>query len=279
MNVRKIKKLFPAKPTLEGAGVRLHRGFGYEEVPLFDPFLLLDDFGSSDPQDYLPGFPWHPHRGIETVTYMIRGRVEHEDSLGNKGVIADGDVQWMTAGSGIIHQEMPQQYRGTSKGFQLWINLPRAKKMMPPRYRGILSKDIPTVERENADVKVIAGNYQGTAGPVADLAVHSVYLDVALRARQTFSCEVPSHHTVFLYVFEGSIVIGDDEVIHESIVVLTLEGSTVSVNTRNEGARFLLIGGEPLGEPVAWRGPIVMNTDEELERAFEEYRNGTFVRG
>ena len=279
MSIRKIKKLYSAKPTLEGAGVHLHRGFGPAEVPQFDPFLLLDDFGSENPADYLAGFPWHPHRGIETVTYMIKGRVEHEDSLSNKGVIADGDVQWMTAGSGIIHQEMPQKYNGESKGFQLWVNLPKAEKMMPPRYRGILSKEIPTVKGKSADVKIIAGSYQGTAGPVTDLVVQSVYLDVALKAKQTFLYEVPSHYTVFLYVFEGSIVVGDDEVVPESVVVLTLGGDTVSINTKDRNARFLLIGGEPLNEPVAWRGPIVMNEDYELEQAFDEYRNGTFIKG
>jgi redox-sensitive bicupin YhaK (pirin superfamily) len=276
---RKIKQILEAKAVMEGAGVRLRRGFGHPEVPLFDPFLLLDDFGSSNPDDYMAGFPWHPHRGIETVTYMIQGEVEHQDSLGNKGVIKDGDVQWMTAGSGIIHQEMPHRFKGTSKGFQLWVNLPKEQKMTPPKYRGIAKEDIPLLDTEFGSVKVISGSYGSTKGPVTDLNVDTFYLDVHLEAEKTFNYEVPSSHNVFLYVFEGGVRIeGSDKEITESFVVLTESGETVEVSAGAEGARFLLVGGEPIGEKVAWHGPIVMNTEEELRIAFEEYQKGTFIK-
>lgn len=278
MKIRTIKKLFPAQLTLEGAGVRLHRGFGYREVPLFDPFLLLDDFGSNDPDDYLAGFPWHPHRGIETVTYVIKGKVEHQDSLGNKGVINDGDIQWMTAGSGIIHQEMPQRYEGATKAFQLWVNLPKTHKMMPPRYRGITGKEIPVVEDDTARVKVIAGKYRNTGGVVTDLVVPTTYLDIELKKGREFTYEVPAEFNLFLYVFEGVITVEDHEPVGESIVVLTNDGDTAKVRTTGGPARFILVAGMPLREPVAWYGPMVMNTDAEIKQALEEFRNGTFVK-
>lgn len=279
MKNRNVKKIFPATLTLEGAGVHLKRAFGYPQVPEFDPFLLLDHFGSDNPDDYLKGFPWHPHRGIETVTYMIEGEVAHEDSIGNKGVIKNGDVQWMTAGSGIIHQEMPQRYDGTSKGFQLWVNLPREHKMMDPRYRGITKNEIPEVKTDNANVKVLAGEFENTKGPVTDIVVPVIYFDVALHAKKTFTYTIPAHYTVFLYIFEAKVAIGDDEKeIGECITALTNDGDTILVSAK-ENARFLFIAGEPIKEPIAWYGPIVMNSEEELKTAFEEYQNGTFVKG
>ncbi len=278
MKSRKIKKLFPAQTVMEGAGVRLRRAFGFSEVPQFDPFLLLDDFGSANPDDYMAGFPWHPHRGIETVTYIINGAVEHQDSMGNKGVIEDGDVQWMTAGSGIIHQEMPQKYYGETKGFQLWVNLPKKHKMTKPRYRGITKKEIPTVKEDGKEVRIIAGTYLGESGPVTDLFVNSLYFDITLDANKEFSYGVPEHYTAFLYIFDGSVIIEGDRAIEKSIVVLTDTGDNILLRAGERGARFLFVAGEPIGESVAWGGPIVMNTKEELEEAFKEYRDGTFIK-
>lgn len=276
---RKIKKFYTARSVFEGAGVKLKRGFGSpEQVPEFDPFLLFDNFGSDDPKDYVEGFPWHPHRGIETVTYIIEGPVEHQDSIGNKGVIGAGDVQWMTAGSGIIHQEMPQEFDGETKGFQLWVNLPKEHKMMEPRYLEVQSKDIPVHEEEGMKVKVIAGAYMNAYGPVEDLIVDTIYLDVSLQPNTSFQYIVPVYYTAFLYIFEGSLKVADSDFVKEGIVTLEEEGNAITVTAGEEGVRFLLIAGEPIGEPVAWAGPIVMNTQEEVNQAMQEVRNGTFVK-
>lgn len=277
---RTIKQIFLAKQTLEGAGVHLKRGFGYHEVPAFDPFLLFDDFSSLNARDYLPGFPWHPHRGIETVTYILSGEVEHQDSMGNKGSIKKGDVQWMTAGSGIIHQEMPREHKGGINGFQLWVNLPQAHKMMVPRYQEIVGETIPFVERGGITVKVIAGEYQGTTGPVSDLMVNPTYLDVTLPRGKKFSYRVPKDHTVLLYVIEGGIVVGDEttESVSAGNIILLEYGDEVICVARNSDSQFLVITGEPIGESVAWYGPIVMNTEDEIKLALEEYQNGTFVK-
>lgn len=277
---RTIKQIFPAQPTLEGAGVHLKRGFGYHEVPAFDPFLLFDDFSSPNASDYLPGFPWHPHRGIETVTYILSGEVEHQDSMGNKGSIKKGDVQWMTAGSGIIHQEMPKEHKEGLKGFQLWVNLPRDHKMMPPRYQEILKKTIPLIEKDGIVVKVIAGEYQGTIGPVSDLMVGPTYLDVTLKKGRSFSYRVPKGNTVILYVIEGSIAIGSNssKPVSAGSIILTEFGEEIICTAQNLDSQFILVAGEPIGEPVAWYGPIVMNTEDEIKLALEEYRNGTFVK-
>jgi hypothetical protein len=273
---RKVEGVFKSQPTIEGAGVRLMRVFGNHQVPTFDPFLLLDHFGSDDPKDYLKGFPWHPHRGIETVTYMWEGEVEHGDSIGNSGVIRSGDVQWMTAGSGIIHQEMPRKYDGLMRGFQLWVNLPAKKKKTTPKYRGIEKEEIPTVEKDGQKIKVLAGKVGGTVGPVRDLAVEIEYLDVELGAGKTFEHEAPKNHKVFAYVVTGSIsVLG--KAVMPGYCALFGEGDMVRIGTE-KGARFLFVTGEPLGEPVAWGGPIVMNTQEELARAFEELDEGTFIK-
>ena len=280
--IRKIHKVLNSKPTLEGAGVHLNRVFGFSEVPLFDPFLLLDDFRSDDPDHYLKGFPWHPHRGIETITYVLKGDVEHGDSLGNKGIISSGDVQWMTAGSGIIHQEMPKgDENGAMYGFQLWANLPSSKKMMDPRYRDVTSEQIPEVKLPNdTTIKIIAGEVSGIKGPVQDIVIDPEYIDVTVPPNSEFRHPTKQGHTVFAYVIEGTACydIQRDPYISNGSIVLFSDGEEISVFTEEHKVRFLLISGRPINEPVAWRGPIVMNTREELRTAFEEYDEGTFIK-
>ncbi len=261
---------------MEGAGVRLRRVFGYHELPLFDPFLLLDNFGSKNPEDYIRGFPWHPHRGIETVTYVLEGEVEHQDSIGNKGVIGSGDVQWMTAGSGIIHQEMPRAYEGTMRGFQLWVNLPAEKKMVAPRYQSITNEEIPVIEAEGATIKIIAGSMEGTQGPVKDLFVGAEYFDVTLASGSSFVRSTDSECKAFVFVFEGSVSIGG-RAINEQECALLGQGDVVELTTKH-ASRLLYVAGKPLNEPVAWGGPIVMNTQAELDEAFEELRDGAFIK-
>ena len=296
---RKIRKVFKSRPTLEGAGVHLRRVFGNGEVPLFDPFLLLDDFRNTDPQKYIKGFPWHPHRGIETITYVLKGDVEHGDSMGNKGVITSGDTQWMTAGSGIIHQEMPRgDDRGVMEGFQLWANLPGSHKMMDPRYRDIKSAQVPEVETKGgARIKIICGAVEGTQGPVRDIVIDPEYLDITVPAHSGFVHNTVRGHTVFAYVIGGKGIFCNeknpyaydamgvnyfdmerDYYISNGTAALFDDGDQVAVTTQGEPVRFLLISGKPIGEPVAWYGPIVMNTDEELKTAFEEYQKGTFIK-
>jgi redox-sensitive bicupin YhaK (pirin superfamily) len=243
---------------------------------LLDPFLLLDHFGSENPEDYVKGFPWHPHRGIETVTYMLNGEVEHGDSMGNSGVIKSGDLQWMTAGSGIIHQEMPRRHDGLMQGFQLWVNLPAKKKMIPPRYRGITKDQIPTLEKEGTKIKVIAGSIDNTEGPVQDLAVDVEYFDIELKAGKTLEHPTKKGRNAFAYVIHGSANSQDTQIEPERRALLN-DGDTVRMTTQ-EGAHFLLITGEPLKEPIAWGGPIVMNTREQLNKAFQELDEGTFVK-
>ena len=273
---RQIKKILNRRQTLEGAGVRLKRVLGNDDDSTLDPFLLLDHFGSDNPKDYIKGFPWHPHRGMETVTYMWTGEVEHGDSMGNKGVIKSGDIQWMTAGSGVIHQEMPQKYDGMMQGFQLWVNLPSKKKMIAPKYRGIEKQQIPEFQNDDSKIKVIAGKVDGTEGPVRDLAINIEYFDVELGTGKTFAHATPKNYTVFTYVVDGAIEIGSKKVLQGQCAVFS-EGDLVKVFS-NCGARFLFVSGEPLNEPVAWRGPIVMNTEEELDKAFEELDSGTFIK-
>lgn len=280
-NVRKITTIFPSRPTIEGAGVHLKRVFGHAEVPTFDPFLLLDDFHSSNPEDYLAGFPWHPHRGIETVTYMLEGKVEHGDSLGNKGIIKSGEMQWMTAGSGIVHQEMPKGNKSLMWGLQLWVNLPASHKMMKPRYRDVRSEDIPEHQSNTGiKVKVISGRYKDLVGPVKDIICEPEYLDMSIPAGEKFEHTVKRGHTVFAYVLEGEGFFHPEkkECISRENLVLFSDGEGVVIEAGQEPLRFLLISGQPIGEPVAWYGPIVMNTEEELRLAFEEYRNGTFIK-
>jgi len=282
MTTRKIKQLTTSVPTLEGAGVHLHRAFSKDEVELFDPFLLFDDFRSATPEEYLKGFPWHPHRGIETITYVLEGDVAHGDSLGHKGDITSGDVQWMTAGSGIIHQEMPKGSKeGRMEGFQLWANLPSDDKMMSPRYRDITASQIPTVQLHNGtEVKVICGRLGDLSGPVTDVKIEPEYLDVSIPANEVFAHPVPNDHTVFAYVFEGDGRF-DGESNREAgnrSLILFGPGDQILVTAGREGVRFLLVSGKPLREPIAWGGPIVMNTREELERAFADLRDGTFIK-
>lgn len=279
---RKIQKVIKGKPTLEGAGVHLKRVFGFSEVPLFDPFLMLDDFRSDNPEHYLKGFPWHPHRGIETITYMLRGDVEHGDSMGNKGVISSGDTQWMTAGSGIIHQEMPKGGPdGRMEGFQLWANLPRSHKMMEPRYRDIKGREAPEVALENgARIKIICGRVGDKQGPVKDIVIDPEYLDITVPEKTEFTHATKQGHTVFAYVIEGRGHFDKQKeaFIGNGTLCLFADGDHVKVSTESDSVRFLLISGRPIKEPVAWYGPIVMNTEEELEIAFEEYRKGTFIK-
>ena len=296
---RRIRKVLPARPTIEGAGVHLKRAFGFAQVPGFDPFLLLDDFRSNNPAEYLAGFPWHPHRGIETITYVLGGSVEHCDSMGNSGTIHAGDVQWMTAGSGIIHQEMPKgNSRGMLCGFQLWANLPARLKMTEPRYRGVEKTGIPvTGAGDGIEVRVIAGEMNGIRGPVRDIAINPSYLDVSVPAGAAFTHKIPAGHTAFAYVVtgEGRFDQGEDPFAYEvegnnyfeqdlgpgidaEHLVLYGDGDRVTVRAGQNGVRFLLVSGQPIGEPVAWYGPIVMNTRDELRTAFEELRNGSFVK-
>lgn len=259
--------------------MHLHRAFGYFELPKFDPFLMLDDFSSSNPRDYAPGFPWHPHRGIETVTYMIAGSVRHEDSLGNKGAISDGAIQWMSAGSGILHQEMPDTYEGRMTGFQLWVNLPESHKMMSPRYRDISPAQVLTVEDSEATVRVVAGTFKNVTGPVADLVVDTTYFDVSIKPGKSFSHAAAADSTAFIYVFDGAVAVGDEgESVNSNEVALLVDGESVELTAGEEGARLLFASGRPLGEPIAWHGPIVMNTDEEIRQALEDLNAGTFVK-
>jgi redox-sensitive bicupin YhaK (pirin superfamily) len=296
---RKIKKVFKSKHTIEGAGVHLKRAFGFSEVGQFDPFLLLDDFRSGNPEHYSKGFPWHPHRGIETITYLLEGRVEHGDSLGNKGSILPGDVQWMTAGSGIIHQEMPQgDASGRMEGFQLWANLPAAEKMMLPRYRDVKSDDIPVIALESGvQIKIICGTVNEVRGPVQDIMIDPEYLDITVPAQTVYEHPTKPGHTVFAYVIGGQgyfckekkpfsfesegenyFDMQTDPVTGNGTLILFEDGNTVHIETEDNSIRFLLITGKPLGEPVAWHGPIVMNTQEELRLAFKEYQDGTFLK-
>lgn len=296
---RKIHKVLKSKPTMEGAGVHLRRAFGSSAVPLFDPFLMLDDFRSDDPRFYVKGFPWHPHRGIETITYMIQGKVEHGDSMGNEGVIGPGDVQWMTAGSGIIHQEMPKGDKaGVMGGFQLWANLPKSQKMMDPRYRDVTSEQIPKVSLRNGTVvRIICGKVGGALGPVTDIVIDPEYLDVTVPAKTEFVHPTKRGHKVFAYAIDGKGYFCQERnpftyevegvnyfdtqreaFVGNGTLVLFDDGDQVMVSTEDEPVRFLLISGMPIGEPVAWYGPIVMNTQEELRVAFEEYEKGTFIK-
>jgi quercetin 2,3-dioxygenase len=296
---RMIKRVLRSKHTLEGAGVHLQRVFGFSQVPMFDPFLLLDDFRSDVPEHYTKGFPWHPHRGMETITYVLRGDVEHGDSMGNEGIISTGDVQWMTAGNGIIHQEMPKgDSNGRMYGFQLWANLPKSHKMMDPRYRDVRSEQIPEVLMDNGiKIKVICGKVADKDGPVKDIITDPEYLDITVPSGASFAHATKRGHTVFAYVIEGKgyfckekkpfsyeieginyFDMQTDPFVSNRTLVLFGDGDEVAVLTDADPVRFLLISGKPIGEPVAWYGPIVMNTQDELRIAFEEYRNGTFIK-
>jgi redox-sensitive bicupin YhaK (pirin superfamily) len=300
MSIRPVKRLIKSTPTLEGAGVHLRRAFGFgTNTTDFDPFLLLDDFRNDVPREYLAGFPWHPHRGIETITYVLAGTVEHGDSMGNHGAIAAGDVQWMTAGSGIIHQEMPKgDQQGRMHGFQLWANLPASLKMTPPRYQEIKAVDIPVVtDDDGTAVRIVSGSFWGQKGPVEGIATDPVYLDVSVAPGRKKVLQVETTRHAFAYVFAGSGVFGNasqplpvrTDIVHSEnstpseeadnrSLVLFDRGDEVTVQAGPEGIRFLLVSGKPLEEPVAWRGPIVMNTQEQLRQAFHELNQGTFLK-
>ena len=301
MSIRPVKKLIKSKPTLEGAGVHLRRAFGFGNTSEFDPFLLLDDFRNDVPEDYLAGFPWHPHRGIETITYVLAGSVEHGDSLGNRGAISPGDVQWMTAGSGIMHQEMPQgDAQGRMHGFQLWANLPSSLKMTAPRYQDIKAGEIPEVaDDDGTRVRVVCGEFWGKKGPVAGVAADPRYLDIAVPAGKRKKLKVETERHAFAYIFEGDgrfasasrpfgvltekQVDGEDLLMREPVgdrsLVLFDSGDEIEVQAGERGIRFLLVSGKPIEEPVAWYGPIVMNTRAQLEQAVAELRSGTFIKG
>ena len=299
MSIRPVKKILKAQPTIEGAGVNLRRAIGFGDPSEVDPFLLLDDFRNENPKDYLAGFPWHPHRGIETITYVLAGSVEHGDSMGNNGVISSGDIQWMTAGSGIIHQEMPKgDSQGRMHGFQLWANLPSALKMTTPRYQEIKSQDIPEVTDDDGTlVRIVCGNFWGKKGPVDGIAADPIYVDVSVPPGKRKSIKIDTRNNAFAYVFAGSgkfsNASGPLAVPTESTgwldtsppvdadnrsLILFDSGDEITIQADEKGIRFLLISGRPLKEPVAWYGPIVMNTQAELRKAFDELQDGTFLR-
>jgi len=299
MSIRPVKRVVAATPHTEGAGVKLHHGFGFGDTSEFDPFLLFDDFRNERPDDYLAGFPWHPHRGIETITYVLAGTVAHGDSLGNRGSLGAGDVQWMTAGSGIMHQEMPQgDAQGRMHGFQLWANLPRALKMTAPRYQDVQAKDIPEVtDDDGTHVRIVVGDFWGKKGPVEGVAADPRYLDVSVAPGKTKRLAVDNSRHAFAYVFAGSgtfrdaskplavqtelVGVSDDptpSMLGNRSLVVFDSGDEITVSAGDEGVRFLLVSGRPLEEPVAWYGPIVMNEQSELQQAYAELQNGTFIK-
>lgn len=276
---RSVRKVITGKSATDGAGVKLTRLFGYYDVKEFDPFLMMDAFDSVDSEDYIKGFPWHPHRGIETITYLIQGEIEHGDSLGNKGVIQAGECQWMTAGSGIIHQEMPQP-SDRLLGCQLWLNLPEQHKMTEPKYRSLTQENIPVVKEGGVHIRVLSGVYNGIHGAMEADYVKALYLDIEMEAHQAWNLETLREDNLFVYVLEGSGVFGLEpgELLHRKQIGLFTKGSDFVANTEGEAIRFLLMAGKPLEEPIAWGGPIVMNTHEELEIASRELENGTFIK-
>lgn len=300
MSIRPVLERRPAQPTMEGAGVHLHRAFGFHDPSELDPFLLFDDFRNERPEDFLRGFPWHPHRGIETITYVLAGTVEHGDSLGNRGRLGAGDVQWMTAGSGIMHQEMPLgNAKGQMHGFQLWANLPGHLKMTAPRYQDVKSGEIPEITDDDGTVvRVIVGSFWGKQGPVDGIAADPQYLDISIPAGRRKTFKIDTYRRAFAYIFEGAArfadashpegVLLEKEVMGQEVNIRDLSGNRtlirfgtgdeVTVRAGDQGVRFLLISGAPLQEPVAWHGPIVMNTQEELRQAMADLRNGTFIK-
>ena len=300
MSIRPTLETRKAMPHMEGAGVRLHRAFGFQDPSELDPFLMFDDFRGDHPEDYIRGFPWHPHRGIETITYVLNGTVEHGDSLGNTGTLGAGDVQWMTAGSGILHQEMPKgNIAGQMHGFQLWANLPSSLKMTAPRYQDVKGKEIPEIiDDDGTRVKVIVGEFWGKRGPVDGIAADPQYLDIFVPAGVKKTFKVDTYRRAFAYVFQGkgafadasapSGVLLEKEVMGEEVNIRDMSGNRtlirfgtgdeVTVQAGEEGIRFLLISGAPIEEPVAWHGPIVMNTQAEIRQAMKELRNGTFIK-
>ena len=300
MSIRPVKRVSQSVPTMEGAGVKLRRAFGFGDTSDFDPFLMMDDFRGDRPEDYVAGFPWHPHRGIETITYVLAGEVDHGDSLGNRGKLGSGDVQWMTAGSGILHQEMPTgDAKGRMHGFQLWANLPAHLKMTKPRYQDVPATEIPEViDDDGTRVRVICGEFWGKAGPVDGVAAEPRYLDVTVPAGKKKRLKVEDFRQAFAYIFDGSAMFADssepfgvlreaqvdgeevlvrDKVGNRSLVVFGA-GDEVVVQAGEEGVRFLLVSGRPLREPIAWHGPIVMNTQDQIRQALSDLRSGAFIK-
>lgn len=278
MTIRNIKRIVTGKRAVDGAGVRLVRVVGHEDVVDFDPFLMLDAFDSHNPEDYIKGFPWHPHRGIETITYLIKGNMEHSDSMGNKGMILDGSCQWMTAGSGVMHQEMP---KATERmlGAQLWLNMPKENKMAPPNYCDIKAEMVPVIEEDGTRVRVVAGDYKGKTSSVYGDYVKMLYLDVDMKAGAEWTLKTKEDKTLFVYIIEGEGYFGENDSITESRrAVLFDSGDEFKIKAGDNGIRFFLYSAKPLKEPVAWGGPIVMNTREELRQAFEELEKGTFIK-
>ncbi len=273
---RKIHRRVSAVATSDGAGVRLNRAIANAELEHLDPFLLLDEFRSDDPSDYIAGFPDHPHRGFETVTYMLAGRMEHADHAGNRGLLVGGGAQWMTAGRGIVHSETPKQEDGLMWGFQLWVNLPAANKMAAPRYQDIDPGDIPEVALDRGSVRLIAGTFAGARGPVEGIVTDPLYLDVRLEGSGTFETGLPENHTAFLYAYQGEGTVGAESLGPRTLAVLSA-GDTIKVAAGASGFRFLCIAARPLNEPIARYGPFVMNTREEIHQAFEDFRNGRFA--
>ncbi len=270
------KIILQGQSTYDGAGVKLNRIFAHDHTKLTDPFLLLDHFGSDNPADYIKGFPWHPHRGIETVTYMLGGTVEHGDNIGNSGIIGPGDIQWMTAGGGVIHQEMPKASKEMMHGLQLWVNLPAKNKMMSPRYRGILDSEVPVVKIPGGEVRVIAGAYKNETGPVRKLVVNIDYLDIKLKKGNAISHESKNGYTSFFYLIEGTGEF-DEAKLEKAHLMLFTEAGNITVKAIKD-IHYIHVTGKQLNEPIAWGGPIVMNTQEELDIAFRELDEGTFIK-
>jgi len=276
--IRSIRRIVTGKPATDGAGVKLVRVIGYNDTQDFDPFLMLDAFDSTNPEDYVKGFPWHPHRGIETITYLIRGDIAHGDSLGNKGRILDGECQWMTAGSGILHQEMPQPSE-RMLGTQLWLNLPAKDKMTEPKYNDIVGENVPTVAEEGLNIRIISGNYKGTDGAFRGEYADALYLDAEMAPGAEWLLETDPEATLFIYIVQGAGFFGPSgEGVAEKHAVLFDKGNAFRAKASEAGARIFLMAAKPLGEPIAWGGPIVMNTREELDLAFRELQEGTFIK-
>lgn len=276
---KRIDRYFDGQKSRDGAGVNLYRTFGYYQIPDFDPFLMMDFFDSTNPDDYIKGFPWHPHRGIETVTYLISGKIEHADSIGNEGVINDGDCQWMTAGSGILHQEMPKA-SPRMLGVQLWLNLPEKDKMTEPKYRDIRKEMIPVYKDDKEVVHIIAGEYKGLVGPINGIETEPTFLDIELSPNEEFVYNVDPSLKCFAFLVEGEVNfnVEKEEIVSSPKGVLYGEGDIIRINTKDKSGRFFLLTGKPLNEPIAWGGPIVMNTKEELQLAFKELDEGTFIK-
>jgi redox-sensitive bicupin YhaK (pirin superfamily) len=279
MTIRKLERVIPSIPASDGAGVKLRRSLGSSQLARHDPFLMLDEFFSDDPDDYLAGFPSHPHRGFETVTYMLDGHMQHKDDHGNTGDLGPGDVQWMSAARGIIHSEMPQQSEGRMRGFQLWLNLPAKEKMRPAAYRDIPAGEIPLVQAGNASVKLIAGKLNDRAAPISGGSTDPYYFDVHLAPGAAFEAPLPAGHNAFVYVYEGEVLVGDEKkALPNRAAGLLSDGSSVKLAAKDSGAKVLVLAGRPLGEPVVQYGPFVMNSREEIEQAINDYQSGAFAR-